>query len=405
MAPGALSGVKILEFCKTVTGSYCAKLMGDLGAEVIKIEPPGTGDGARQKPPFCKDETDCEKSGLFMYINTSKMGITLDPAKPEGRAVFEKLIMQSDILIEDHMPGEMESMGLGYDFLKEKNPGLIMIAITPFGQTGPYKNYKAYQLNISHMSGQGHLLPLISPTLDRPPVKVGGNSGNFDPGLVAAIAVMAALFWREKTGKGQYIGMSKLEALMSMQRVESVTFPNSGVNMSRAGMVQRNTPGGIMPCRDGYVVIILPQEHQWKNFIRLMGDPAWSKEPWCQDPQQRIYHVNEIQEYILEWLKNKSKDEVFRKAQALGVPIAPTNTAKDVVESPQFNARNFFVQADHPAVGRIDKFPSAPYRFSKTPWAIFRPAPMLGQHNEEIFCDRLGFAREKLKKLSEKQVI
>jgi crotonobetainyl-CoA:carnitine CoA-transferase CaiB-like acyl-CoA transferase len=115
--------------------------------------------------------------------------------------------------------------------------------------------------------------------------------------------------------------------------------------------------------------------------------------------------VNEIQEYILEWLKNKSKDEVFRKAQALGVPIAPTNTAKDVVESPQFNARNFFVQADHPAVGRIDKFPSAPYRFSKTPWAIFRPAPMLGQHNEEIFCDRLGFAREKLKKLSEKQVI
>lgn len=405
MTPSALKGVKILEYCTTVSGAYCAKLMADLGAEVIKIEAPGIGDGARRKPPFLHDEPDPEKSGLFMYINTSKFGITLDPEKPEGRKVFKKLVRDVDILIEDHQPGEMEKIGLGYDTLKKINPGLIMTAITPFGQTGPYKSYKAYQLNISQMSGQGYLLPMISPNLDRPPVKVGGNSGNFDPGLVASIAIMAALFWRGKGGKGQYIGMSKMEALMSMQRVESVTFPNSGVNMSRVGMAQRRTPDGIMPCKDGYVVVVMPEEHQWRSFMKLLGEPPWSREEWCENRIKRAENVEKIKEYILEWMKDQPREEVFRKGQALSVPVAPTNTAKDVVESPQFNARGFFVETEHPVMGKIDKFPSSPYRFSKTPWKISRPAPQLGEHNEEIFCGRLGYTRDELTRFKDLEII
>ena len=405
MASKALLGVKILEFCTTVSGAYCAKLMADLGAEVIKIEPPGIGDGARRKPPFLKDEAHPEKSGLFMYINTSKFGITLDPEKPEGNKIFKQLVKNVDILIEDHQPGEMERMGLGYDALKQINPGLIMTAITPFGQTGPYKDYKAYQLNISQMSGQGYLLPMIAPNLERPPVKVGGNSGNFDPGLVASIAVMAALFYKGKTGKGQYIGMSKMEALMSMQRVESVTFPNSGVNMSRAGMAQRRTPDGVMPCKDGYVVVVTPEEHQWKSFMKLIGDPPWAAEEWCQNRIQRVENVDRIKEPVLEWMKDHTKEEIFRKGQALSVPVAPMNTAKDVVESPQFNARNFFVETEHPAVGKIKKFPSSPYRFSKTPWEIGRPAPLLGEHNEDIYCGRLGYTIQDLKEFKESEII
>jgi CoA:oxalate CoA-transferase len=402
---GPLKGVKILEFCTTISGAYCTKLMADLGAEVIKIEAPGIGDAARRKPPFPDDKPDPEKSGLFIYINTSKYGITLDPSKPEGKKIFHDLVKDVDILIEDHQPGEMEKMGLGYDDLKKINPKLIMTAITPFGQTGPYKNYKAYQLNISQMSGQGYLLPMISPNLTRPPVKVGGNSGNFDPGLVASIAVMAALFWRGKSGKGQYIGMSKMEALMSMQRVESVTFPNGGVNMSRIGMAQRMTADGVLPCKDGYVVVVTPEEHQWKGFLKLMGDPPWSKEEWCQNRFDRMNHVDEMKGSILDWMAKHPKEEIFRSGQALSVPVAPMNTAKDVVESPQFNAREFFVETEHPKLGKIDKFPSSPYRFSKTPWKIHHPAPLLGEHNEEIYCQRLGYEKEDLKKFKASEVI
>jgi CoA:oxalate CoA-transferase len=405
MAPSALKGLKILEFCTTVSGAYCAKLMADLGAEVIKIETPGIGDGARRKPPFLKGEAHPEKSGLFMYINTSKFGVTLDPSKAQGKEIFEKLVKDVDVLIVDNPPGELEKMGLGYDALKMINAGLVMMAITPFGQSGPYKHYKAYQLNISQMSGQGYLLPMISPNLDRPPVKVGGNSGNFDPGLVASIAVMAALFWRGKSGKGQYIDMSKMEALMSMQRVESVTFPNSGVNMSRSGNAQRRSADGVLPCKDGYVVVVTPEEHQWRNFMKLIGDPPWSKEPWCRTRFERARHVDEMKEYILDWMKDKPKEEIFRNGQALSTPVAAANTAKDVVESPQFNARGFFVETLHPVMGNIDKFPSSPYRFSKTPWAISRPAPRLGEHNEHIFCTRLGFTREELAMLKSSGVV
>jgi CoA:oxalate CoA-transferase len=404
-SPTALKGVKILEYCTTISGAYCAKLMADLGAEVIKIEAPGTGDGARRKPPFQNDQPDPEKSGLFIYINTNKLGITLDPEKSEGKEIFKQLVQRADILIEDHQPGEMEKIGLGYDELKKIHPGLIMAAITPFGQTGPYKDYKAYQLNISQMSGQGYMLPLVALDETRPPVKVGGNSGNFDPGLVASIAVMAALFWRTRSGKGQYIGLSKLEALMSMQRVESVCFPNGGINMTRMGSVQLKNPGGVIPCKDGYVVLVTPEEHQWESFLELMGDPPWSKEEWCLDRLKRMENVEKIQTEILNWAKDKTKEELFRKGQALSVPIAPANTAKDIVESPQFNAREFFIPLDHPTVGHISKFPSSPYRFSKTPWQILRPAPSLGEHNEKIFLEELKFSRDDLNRLKDSAVI
>jgi len=405
MGEKALKGVKILEYCKTVSGAYCTKLMADLGAEVIKIEDPTKGDSARRKPPFLNDDPDPEKSGLFMYINTNKYGITLDPTRPGGNKIFKDLVKDVDILIEDLAPGEMEKIGLGYENLKKINPGLIMASITPFGRSGPYKDYKACQLNIAHVSGQGYLLPMPAPSLDRPPVKVGGNSGNFDTSIVAAIAVMAALFWKGKTGRGQFIEMSKQEALMSMQRVESVTFPNAGVNMTRVGIAQRRSPDGIMPCEDGYVVVVTPEEHQWESFMKLLGNPEWSKEEWCTDRMKRVENVDRISKPILEWMNDKKKEDVFRKGQALSVPVAPINSSKEVVESPQFNARKFFVEMEHPVAGKINKFPSSPYRFSKTPWDIDRPAPLLGEHNEIIFGKRLGLSKEELENLKKSGII
>ena len=160
-----------------------------------------------------------------------------------------------------------------------------------------------------------------------------------------------------------------------------------------------------MPCKDGYVVVVTPEEHQWKDFMKLLGNPEWSKEEWCSERATRADHVEEIEKDILEWMKDRPKEEIFRNGQAMSVPIAPANSPQDIVESPQFNARNFFVEMEHPGVGKIEKFPSSPYRFSKTPWKIERPAPLLGEHNEKIYFERLGYTREDFVRFKELEII
>ncbi|MEE8399945.1 MAG: CoA transferase [Desulfobacterales bacterium] len=396
MSNRALEGLSVLEYCTGISGPYCAKLMADLGADVVKIEAPETGDEARRRPPFPGDEVDPEKSGLFFYLNTNKRSITLNPATPEGKDLFVKLAGAVDVLVVDKPPGFMDALGLGYDALKQINPGLIMTSITPFGLTGPYKDYKAYQLNTSHVSGQGYMLPIPAEDSTRAPVKMGGNSSDYDPGIVTAIAVMAAYFHKGITGKGQLIELSKQEALICMQRVESVTYPNDGVSMSRnQGEVGPNMPGGVMPCKDGFVVFVTPMEHQWKALMTLIGDPEWSKEAWCQDPSGRMQHVEEINRHLLDWLGDHTQEEIFRRGQALGCPVAPLQSAEKVINSEQLKETGFFQDIEHPELGKI-KFPTAPYHFSKTPWKLARLAPHLGEHNEEVFIDRLGLEKAEL---------
>ncbi len=400
MAAKALEGVKVLEYCNMISGPYCTKLMADMGAEVIKIELPGEGDLARNKGPFPGDIPHKEKSGLFLYLNTNKQGITLDPATQEGKKIFLELVKDADILIENRPVGEIDALGMGYDDLKKINPGLIMTSIKPFGKSGPFKDYKAYSFNIGHVSGQSYVLPIVTPDLERPPVKAGGNLSDYDPGLVTVVAVMAALFWKRATGKGQFIEMSKQEALLSMQRVESVTFANGGESMSRMGKHH-----GILPCKDGHIVVVTPQERQWDAFVKLMGDPEWAKEDFCKDMVARTKNASLVNEKVTEWTLKHTKEEIFKKGQALSCPVAAVNTAEDVVNSEQMAAREFFTPLDHPGVGKLNKFPSRPFKFHKTPWQLERPAPLLGQHNEDIYCKRLGYKKEDLERLQEAGII
>jgi crotonobetainyl-CoA:carnitine CoA-transferase CaiB-like acyl-CoA transferase len=378
--------------------------MADLGAEVIKIEPPGMGDNARRKAPFAGDTPHPDKSGRFLYLNSNKLGITLDPRKITGRKIFMKLCEDTDILVEDGSPAEMDEMHLGYDELKEINPGIIMASITPYGRSGPYKDYKAYQLNTAHDSGVAYMLPFTSPNTERAPVKPGGNLAEYDAALLAPVAIMAALFWKGISGKGQFIEMSKQEALISMQRVESVTYANSGIVLNRTGRQINLMPGGIMPCKDGYVVSITPQERQWDALMELIGDPDWSRMDSCKDPAYRIEHAEELTSLITEWMMKHTKEEIYRKGQSLGCPIAPLQSAEDMINSEQLQVRGFFVEIEHPDAGNI-KFPSSPYQFSKTPWQLRRVAPALGEHNEAILCGRLGYSREELVKFRETGII
>lgn len=402
--PGrALDGIQVLEYASLVSGPYCGKIMADLGAEVIKIEPPGEGDMARKIPPFPEDRPHPEKSGLFVYLNTNKRGITLDPGTEEGREIFLRLAREADVLIEDRPPGEMERMGIEYEDLRAVNPGIIVMSITPFGLTGPYRDYKARALNLSHASGQAYLLPILSPHPDRPPVKPGGNAGDYDPGLVAVVAVLAALYWKGVSGLGQHIDMSKQEALISMQRVESVTYANDQVVMTRTSN-QARMPGGVLPCKDGHVVVITPEEHQWDAFMELIGNPPWSREPWCRDREARARHAEQIDKLLIEWTARHTKEEIFRKGQALSCPVSPCRSTKDLLESEQLKARGFFVDVEHPFLGRF-QMPSTPSRFGDSPWVFERHAPLLGESNEEIYCGRLGYTEGRLASLASKGVI
>ncbi|MGQ9573328.1 MAG: CaiB/BaiF CoA transferase family protein [Dehalococcoidia bacterium] len=400
MSETALDGVKVLEYCQLISGPYCAKLLADMGAEVIKIEQPQMGDPARRRGPFPNDIPHPEKSGLFLYLNTNKLGITLNPHTASGRDIFLRLAEQADILIEDQPPGEMAKLGLDYASLSALNPGLIITSITPFGQSGPYRDYKAYHLNIYHASGNSafvYVPPEVGPK--PPPVVAGGEVGEYDSGLAAAVATLAALLARPAVGEGQHIDISKFEALMALERVEICRFANDPNPPPRPGMV-----GGLVPCQDGHIVITIPQDHQWEALVNLMGNPAWAQDEKCRDEFARIKYRDEIQPRLEEWMSHHPKEELYHECQRFGVPAGPVLTSAEVVNWQQTRERGFFASLDHPQAGRLE-YPTAAYRMSETPWRGERAAPLLGEHNEQIYCGRLGYSPKELTRMAAAGII
>jgi len=395
MAETALAGVKVLEHCQMISGPYCGKLLADLGAEVIKVEEPPAGDAARRRGPFPNDVSHPEKSGLFLYLNTNKLGITIDLGTASGRQIFQRLAEQTDVLLEDRPPGEMARLGLDYASLSAINPRLIVASVTPFGQTGPYRDYKSYHLNLYHASGHSSFF-YVTPRERRkePPVMAGGQVGDYDGGLAAAVATLAALFARLTSGQGQHIDISKFEALLALERVVVARFANTAEPPPWPGMV-----GGLMPCRDGYVVVTAVQNHQWQALMELMGNPAWAQDEKCHDEFTRSQHRDEIQPLLEEWMAQHTKEELYHKGQSLGVPIGPVNTVAEITHWPQARQRGFFAHLDHSQAGRLE-YPTAAYSMPETPWRAERAAPLLGEHNEQIYCGRLGYSREQLTRMT-----
>lgn len=408
MAEKALQGVKVIELAQFVAGPYCAKLLADLGAEVVKIEEPLIGDEARRRGPFLNDVPHPERSGLFLYLNTNKLGITLNIKTETGREIFKQLANWADILIEDNPPGAMEGLGLDYENLRATNLRLIMTSITPFGQTGPYRDYKAYPLNTFHGGGEPRIMLYMASTPDRAPIKGPGFMGEYDCGLSAAAATLSALYARGMTGSGQYIDISKQESAIALERLENVLYPNRKKKETEAmlhavaqgaGMV-----GGLMRCKDGYVVLAAMQEREWQGLVDLMGEPAWAKDERFKDETNRSLNAREVTSLVQQWMIDQTMEQVFRGGQERGVPIGAVNSPQDLANSPQLRFRGFFVEIDHPETGKI-KYPAVPYHFSKTPWAVERPAPLLGQHNEDIYCQLLGYPKREMVSMRENGVI
>jgi CoA:oxalate CoA-transferase len=399
MTEGPLNKIKVVELCSFVAGPYCTKLFADCGAEVIKIEPPGVGDEARRRGPFLHDTPNPELSGLFLYLNTNKLGVTLNLHSAMGRELFKKLIATADILVEDRSPGELEKLGLNYDVLKEINPSLIMASITPFGQYGPYRDYKAYYLNTYHASGGGYVLPAASPNADREPIRGGGFVGECDMGVSASVGILGALYWRRAGGTGQYIDISKQEAEMALERVNIARFYELGKSPSRYEINRvRDT---LLPCRDGgYVMVVLHPEKQWNGLAEAMGNPEWIKDEKFNTQKARESNFNELKVRLREEALKYDTEDFFHRVQSCGTACAPVCSAEQVYKSPQTQARDFFVEVEHPTAGKL-MYPGQPYIFSKTSTCNNHGAPLLGQHNEEVYCHRLGYRAQDVVKLRE----
>ncbi len=399
MTDAALSGLTVVELCGTIAGPYCTKVLADLGAQIVKIEEPAGGDPARRAGPFPKDSPHPERSGLFLYLNTNKLGVTLDVTSATGRHLLLELLRDADVFVQDLPPGEADDLGIGYEALADSHPKLVVTAISPYGASGPHRDWRAYHLNLYHGSGHSSFFYQDPREAARGPVVGGGNVGEYDAGLAAALATLAAVLGREATGRGQQVEVSKQEALVALERVEIGRLANDPIPMNRPGMV-----GGLVRSRDGYVVITAAQDGQWKGLVKAMGSPAWAEDESCRDEKSRSDNRDEIQRRIEEWAAGLSSDEIYRVSQESSTPVGPVRTVAEVMAWPQARQRGFFAEIEHPEVGRLE-YPTAAYRFSETPWRAERPAPLLGEHNESVFCGKLGHARADLVRLRAAGVI
>ncbi len=386
---GALSGYRVLDLtdCR---GTFCGRLLGDLGAEVIKIEKP-KGGKARDIPPFAGEDPHPEKSLFFLYRNASKKGITLSLETPDGQAIFKKLVKKGDVVIESNEPGYMKELRLDYSMLKQINPGLIMASITDFGQDGPYRDWKSSNLVDMAMSTAmiGSGFPEGIPTV------LPGAPGDDACSLVTATSIVASLFFRGTTGPGQYIDASIHETSRIALYPWGLVMWSSNVEPDKPLPPPENRIGTmvypIFPCKDGYVRVVALTPRQWEALLRVIGEPeVLCTEEW-REFYYRLANADALYALMLDFTKQFTMLELTEIGHKEGVPIAPIFDIKGFNNSPQTRAREFLTEVDHPIVGRFN-CPGPPYKWSETSCKIRCAAPCLGQHNKEIYCNELGYS-------------
>jgi len=393
----ALLDLKVLDLTHFIAGPYCTRFLAGLGAEVVKIEKPD-GDGARRIGPFPNDVPDLEKSGLFLYLNQNKLGITLNLKTETGVKIFKELVKDADILVENFSPRVMPSLGLDYERLEKINPRLVMVSISNFGQTGPYRDYKAADIIEYALGG----LMYITGQPEREPLKNGGNLAQYGAGLHAFVATLSALYCAQTMGIGQQVDISIMECVASIIETQDMAWIYQGDLRKRAGQGTR-FGWGPTPAKDGFVSVALnPPRRVAQALPKLVGDPA------LEDPKffgrARTPEVaEELERIVRPWFAEHEKEEIYHAAQKLGMPVGYLANAADLFKSPQLKAREYFAEVDHPRAGKL-AYPTSGVKMSETPWQVGR-APVLGEHNEEIYCGRLGYTKEDLVRLRERGIV
>ena len=399
MTEHALDGVKVLDLTHHIAGPYCTKLLADFGAEVVKVERPG-GDPARRMAPFLNDEAGPEKSLVFAYLNTNKQSVTLNLKSEKGIQVLKSLVEESDVLVENFAPRVMPSLGLDFETLQEINPSLVMTSISNFGQTGPYRDYKAADIVEYALGG----LMYIFGAYDREPLKHAFNQAQFKAGTDAASATLLAMYHQRLTGQGQQVEVSIQEAVATGLRdvVNNFTYtgavrrrqPNHSGDLSR---IRASADGHLLPSPG------LAAGLNWNTVVDFLGLPELDDERFST-PSARLVNAEELGRIMDEYFIKQNKYDMFHASHEKRFIYGVVQSPEEVMADPQFEARNFFVDIDHPALGKL-KYPGAPFEMSATPWEARSPAPTLGQHNQEVIGQRLGYTNEQLAQMRAMQII
>jgi len=400
VAQTALDGIKVLDLGECISGPYCARMLAAFGAEVIKVEKPGEGDPARRMGPFPQDVFHPERSGTFLYLNASKKSITLNLKTATGRGILKELASAADVLVENSPPGVMANLGLDYATLDSVNPRLVMASITGYGQSGPYRDYRMSSMVGYALSGHQY----INGEPDREPLQGPGPQPEYQGGLHAFFGALAALYSREDTGRGQQVDVSIMECMTGFHQFTIVRYTYSGLIKARTGNRYESTyPVTIYPCKDGYVALSASSPQQQELLYALVGMPELGEDPRFISPLDRIANAEAYDALLMPWFRERTREELFHTCSQWRVPCAPVTHPGELLDDPHFRERAFFVEVDHPEAGRLP-YPGAPFRMSETPWRTGR-APLLGEHNEEVYCQRLGYSREDLVRLRERGVL
>ncbi len=374
-----LSGLTVLEAGEFVAAPYCGRLLADLGARVIKLEPPG-GDISRRYGPFPGGAPDPEKSGLFTFLNTGKESVVADFADPASREQVQALAARADVWLTGHPRRGLAEQGLDWDALSRANSRLVYCALSTFGWSGPYRDRQGGGLHASALAGVTWAIGQPG----RPPLQLPLAQADFQGGVNAACAILVALYSRRRNGAGQFIDVALAEVLANYAGIGSTLYLYHGLQWRRDGQRASGSMGpyplGIFPCKDGLVVLIARTPRDWDRFLKAMGSPAWADNPRYRDQvaMGRDY-PDEVDALVRELLKDYNREELFRMAREQGFPLAPLRTIRDSLEDTQFAHRGFFETVELPGIGPV-KLPRLPFQFSSVKPRPLAAPPRLGQH-------------------------
>jgi glutaryl-CoA transferase len=403
---GPLAGLRVFDLSRILAGPTCTQLLGDLGADVIKIERPGAGDDTRKwGPPYLKDAAgkDTSESAYYLSSNRNKRSVTIDIAQPAGQALAKRLIAQCDIMVENFKVGDMARYGLSHADLKPAFPRLIYCSITGFGQTGPYAPRAGYDMLAQGLGG----IMSVTGEAGRPPMKVGVGIADVMCGMYATTAILAALYHRHNTGEGQYIDLSLLDSQVAWLVNIGLNYLTSGKVPQRLGNQHPNiVPYDVLPASDGFIILAVGNDSQFAKFCAFAGAPEAAKDPRFVTNEQRVHNRAALYDILPGITRRKKQAEWVAGLAKLGVPCSPVNTVDQVFADPQVQARAMQIALPHPLAGSGEAdLIGNPIRYSATPVDYRFAPPYLGQHTDEVLKELLAMPATEIAKLREDGVI
>ncbi|MBI4307695.1 MAG: CoA transferase [Chloroflexi bacterium] len=398
--PHLLHGIRVLELCSFVAGPYCARLLGDLGAEVIKIEHPRRPDEARARGPHLEEASGLKASAFFIYFNVNKLGVSLDIAQPDGAQAFRELVSLADVLVEDRPLGELDALGFGLRDLHRVNPALVVTSISPFGRSGPRAACQVAPLAVFHAGGEGYSTPMgACPSPRSAPTQIGRFVGERYAALCAAAATLSAVIESRATGEGEHVDVSKQHVLPFLFQREMLYYLVAGRFPTRH--TRPHKVGGTLRCKDGYICI-MPRPESWPKLLELMGNPE-EMEPYRDWGRARAAGES-VNRLLEQWLGRYSREHLFRALQRVGLSAGPCLSVAEAADCEQFAARGLFGSRTQTGLKSV-RMPLVPYQIGQARPAIERAAPEVGEHDELIYGGLLGYPGSRIARLRKSVVI